>query len=247
MSSLHVSSNLIHSRNVIKIVLAIGAIIPMFASPAHGDNRVTNGSFESPFVDGQFETYYGVDATSLTGWVVDHAGTSINHVNAQWNDADGFQSIDLNGIEAGSIYQDLSTTASQEYTIRFALAGNPEGQENKRLQVLWDGVQIADVTFVQAGHDPINMGWTYYQFVAAASDNSTRLTFNSLTGAMQGDGGVQTWYGPVIDDVSVNPVPEPTGPMLALASSLFVLIVRRPPRVFGEAGPHRKSRQLDSA
>jgi choice-of-anchor C domain-containing protein len=204
----------------------MAAFSPIFAVRTHGADLVTNGGFESPSVVGQFETYYGVDTTSLTGWVVDQSGTSINHVNALWNDAEGFHSIDLNGTEASSIYQDLPTAAAQKYTIRFALAGNPFGFEDKRLEVLWDGAQVADLTFAQAGYDTINMGWTYHQFVATAVDNSTRLTFNSLTGAMQGAEGVYSWYGPAIDGVSVTPVPEPGLSTLGLAASLLVLFAR---------------------
>jgi choice-of-anchor C domain-containing protein len=210
-----------------KFLLYIVAVVPMFAAPTLGADLVTNGSFESPAVSGLFDTYYGVDATSLTGWVVDQAGTSINHVQTQWNDADGFQSIDLNGIVAGSIYQDLATTAAQQYKIRFALAGNPEGYDPKRVQVLWDGGQIADVTFVQTGYGTINMGWTYYEFFATAAGNTTRLTFNSLTGAMSGDAGVQTWYGPALDDVSVTPIPEPNCAMICVTGLLLLSFARR--------------------
>ena len=71
------------------------------------------------------------------------------------------------------------------------------------------------------------MGWIYRQFIATAGDNSTRLTFNSLTGAMPGDEGVQTWYGPAIDDVSVTAIPEPNATILALVGSLLVPIVQR--------------------
>lgn len=165
MNSLPANSNLFQRRNIIGTVV-IGTILLILVAPTLAANLVTNGSFESPGVSGLFDTYYGIDATSLTGWVVDLAGTSINQVNAQWNDADGFQSIDMNGIVAGSIYQDLATTAGLQYSIRFALAGNPEGYEDKRLQVLWDGAQIADLTFVQAGYGTINMGWTHYEFIS---------------------------------------------------------------------------------
>lgn len=128
--------------NMVRLVLAIAAFFPMLAAPTHGADLVINGSFESPVVDGQFNTYIGVDTTSLTGWVVDQANTSVDHDGGLWVDADGFQSIDMNGTEAGSIYQDLATTASQQYTLRFALAGNPFGFDDKRLEVLWDGCKL---------------------------------------------------------------------------------------------------------
>ena len=139
MKSIHDRASSAREWSVVRLVVAIATLVAMIALPTHGQNLVTNGSFESPSVQGFHNTYVGVDAASLTGWVVDLAGTSIDHVNALWNDAEGFHSIDLNGTEAGSIYQDLATTAAQKYKIRFALAGNPVGYEDKRLEVRWDG------------------------------------------------------------------------------------------------------------
>jgi choice-of-anchor C domain-containing protein len=199
----------------------------MLSSSTHGQNLVTNGSFESPTVQGLHNMYTGVDTVSLTGWVVDQAGTSVDHVNELWNDAEGFQSIDLNGTEAGSIYQDLATTSAQKYKIRFALAGNSHGFDDKRLEVLWDGAQIADLTFAQAGYNDSDMGWAYHEFIATAGDNSTRLTFHSLTGAMQGDEGFYSWYGPAIDDVSVSAIPEPGAAMMALVGFSLLVPTRR--------------------
>jgi hypothetical protein len=95
------------------------------------------------------------------------------------------------------------------------------------VQVLWDGAQIADVTFVQAANTTTNMGWTYYEFGAVAGDASTRLTFTSLSGTMLGDAGVQTWYGPVLDDVSVSTIPEPSMLMLSLAGLFLIPAGRR--------------------
>jgi choice-of-anchor C domain-containing protein len=226
MKTLYERTSSAHELSLCRTILVTTALVPIISVRTRGAHLVINGGFESPSVVGQFETYYGVDAASLTGWVVDQPGTSINHVNALWNDAEGFHSIDLNGTEASSIYQDLPTDAAQKYAIRFALAGNPFGFEDKRLEVLWDGAQVADLTFTQAGFDTINMGWTYHQFIVTAVDSSTRLTFSSLTGAMQGAEGVYAWYGPAIDDVSVAPVPEPSLSTLALASLLVPFALR---------------------
>jgi choice-of-anchor C domain-containing protein len=214
-------------RSILLTAFSVAAAIAVFTPSGRAQNLVTNGSFESPFIDGQFASYQGIDAVSLSSWVVDQVGTSVDHIAGLWQDADGSQSMDLNGTEAGSIYQDLATTAAQQYKIRFALAGNPFGIENKRLEVRWDGAQIADLTFVQSVYGTDNMGWTYHEFVATAGDNSTRLTFNSLTPAMQGEGGfVFAWYGPALDDVSVTPIPEPSMLMLSLAG-LFLIPAAR--------------------
>src|SRR5262245_21329281 len=78
---------------------------PLMAAP----NIVTNGSFESPNIGGGFIKLTAIDTTSLTGWVVDDAGSSIDHVNNFWVAADGVQSLYMNGTSAGTIYQDIPT------------------------------------------------------------------------------------------------------------------------------------------
>jgi uncharacterized protein (TIGR03382 family) len=39
--------------------------------------------------------------------------------------------------------------------------------------------------------------------------------------------GIQSWYGPAIDDVNVTAVPEPSGTMPAVGVSLVILMARR--------------------
>lgn len=210
-----------------RLIVAAAALVPMLAAPAAAVNLVTNGSFESPFILGDHAMITAVDSVSIPGWVVDQPGTSVDLAQGVWFDADGFQSVDMNGIVAGYLYQDLATTAGVKYTIRFALAGNGFGHDDKRLEVLWDDVQIADATFDQLPeYNHTNMGWGYHQFTAVASDSSTRLAFHSLTGPMNSLAGYLSWYGPVIDDVSVEAVPEPYAAVLGGCAALFIVACR---------------------
>jgi hypothetical protein len=105
------------------------------------------------------------------------------------------------------------------------------------LEVRWEGAQIADITVV---HDPTRTGadmkYIYHELTAVAVDGSTRLAFNSLTGPQDGFNGFQPFYGPVLDDVSVNQVsaaavPEPASVTLfglALLGSLGYRLRRQP-------------------
>jgi choice-of-anchor C domain-containing protein len=188
---------------------------------------IVNGSFETPDagpVFAQRDVGFNID-----GWVV-YSG-NVDHIGQLWQSAEGEQNIDLNGSTAGGIYQDFATTAGQSYLIRFALSEN-FGSADKRLEVLWEGLQIADITVV---HDPtrtgVDMKYIYHELTAVAVDGTTRLAFNSLTGAQNGAVGFAPFYGPVLDDVSVNQqdsgaVPEPASLAVWLSAIGGVIVTR---------------------
>jgi choice-of-anchor C domain-containing protein len=171
--------------------------------PCPVEARIFEG-FESPVIDFGNVTFQAGE-TIGDGWTV---GQGTVDVVVEWEVAEGSQSIDLNGISTGSVYKDLTTTPGAQYRIQFALAGNPDGSDDKRIAVLWDGAQVADITFSQAGNTATSMGYLEQVLVLAATDASTRLEFRSLTGAMLGDSALCPFgpcYGPVIDNVRVGP------------------------------------------
>jgi choice-of-anchor C domain-containing protein len=211
-----------------RTILWAMALLLLACSP--GTTRaelIINGSFELPVVGPGFAQRNPGDNFGGNGWVV--GSGPIDHIGSLWVGAMGPQSLDLNANVAGGVYQDLATVAGATYTIRFAMSGNHGGFGDKRMEVLWDGMQIADVTHVWSpSYTSTNMGWTYFQLTAVAQDTSTRLTFNSLTGAMNGVLGFNAFYGPALDDVSVteaNPsaIPEP-GTLVLLGSAGVTLI-----------------------
>ncbi|MFN0197046.1 MAG: DUF642 domain-containing protein [Planctomycetaceae bacterium] len=211
-------------------VSLVGCVMFIGTSEIYAASIVVNGSFETPVVSGGFvQRNVGFDFGG-SGWAVD-TGT-IDHINSTWEPAEGNQSIDLNGPTAGSVYQDLSTVIGQSYLIRFAFAGNYAGIEDKRMEVLWGGIQIADLTFTQDGETATDMGWIYMELNAVATGSTTRLRFNSLTGAMSGLQGFTTFYGPALDDVSVTAidvpvVPEPSTFFLLSSGIVAVAVYRR--------------------
>ena len=92
------------------------------------------------------------------------------------------------------------------------MAGNTFGLPTvKEMGVWWGGVLVDTVTFDTTGHSPSDMGWEYYEYEVVAPGLGTRLLFKSIIAGS---------YGPALDDVSVELIPEPA---LGLAPAVAIL------------------------
>jgi len=160
---------------------------------------IVNGGFESgTFSGAPFDTL-GAGNTNLTNWTV--GGNSIDWIGSYWQPSQGNRSIDLSGNGAGSLSQTFATVAGQVYKVTFDLAGNPDGGPTvKTLGVQATGNAAQSYTFDTTGWNRFNMGWAGQTYLFTATGTSTTLTFTSTTA---------TPYGPALDNVVVDPVPEP--------------------------------------
>ena len=165
-------------------VLAVG--VPR--AQAQGPNLVRDGSFELPDVPGPWETFYA--PTTMGPWTVESG--SIDLVDeTYWLPAHLQQSIDLNGLTAGAIYQDVATVPGTTYSLSFAVASAPDFPSAR---------QVVQVTFGDQSHVfkvPADSAWRLGRFAVTATETSTRLKFQSLGG---GNGGNA---GPALDRVLV--------------------------------------------
>jgi choice-of-anchor C domain-containing protein len=161
-----------------------------------GPNLLVNGSFEEgPWVG----TYLPLDSgsTAIAGWRVSR--WQIDLVTF-WHAQQGIKSVDLNGNPSlGGIKQTFGTVAGRTYRVRFALAGNPEGQQGIKTVGMSAAGASTHFVFNTSGKTITNMGWVLMSWTFVAVGAETTLEFYSLD-------PMPTFYGPAIDNVSVQEV-----------------------------------------
>jgi choice-of-anchor C domain-containing protein len=176
------------------------AALAILASASASANIIRNGSFEDP-ISGTTQTgaiLYGSvtsfrGGTTFDGWVVGR--DSVDIVPASfWTPPDGSQSLELNGLGPGYIYQDLNTTPGEMYTLTFAMAANGNLQTAfvGRLRVSFGGVQSED--FEKQSEATIAFATRSTSFVA--TESVTRLMFESLNENIN--------FGAIIDDIQLD-------------------------------------------
>lgn len=162
------------------------------------DNLIENGGFELPVVpDGSLETYFA--PASFPGWNVEFGGLDITDTSF-FSSAEGKQSVDLNALDSGGVYQDVVTMPGESYRLRFKFGantvriGNPETMPLvKVMEVLWGTNSLATLSLDVTGLSPTDAGWQEYSYIVTGS-GSDRVTFRSLSGGHA---------GPAVDEVSL--------------------------------------------
>ncbi|CAL9586271.1 choice-of-anchor C family protein [Streptomyces albus] len=182
-------------RAYVTTVAAAGLLALAPGAALAAPTALDDGSFEYPVAPAN--SFNALKAGQTIGpWSVDSG--SVDHIGKGfWQAADGDQSVDLNGGGPGKVSQTIRTTAGKTYTVSYALAGNPEGNQGLRTgRVLVDGQNFQDFSFDTTGKTRANMGYVGRQVTFVATGATTTLSFasTSATGA----------YGPVIDDVRVK-------------------------------------------
>ncbi|MEV6979484.1 choice-of-anchor C family protein [Kitasatospora sp. NPDC093806] len=164
-------------------------------------SRFDDGSFETPKIAAN--SFQGFTAGQVIGpWRV--AAGSVDLIGAgYWQAAEGDQSVDLSGSNAGTVTQTFTTTPGTTYSVTYSIAGNPNaGPVVKTGQALVDGQLFQDFTFDTTGKTLAAMGYVTRQFTFVATAASTTLAFRSTTNSNA---------GPVLDNVQVLPcTPCPT-------------------------------------
>lgn len=183
-------------RSGLGVALGFVAAIAVAGPAAAAFTGLVNGSFEDgTFVDnGSGFQQLNAGDTSIDGWIV--GGSSVDWISTYWPAQDGAMSIDLSGVNAGSLSQTFETTIGNTYTVSFALSGNPAGPPTvKTLDVSATGGTTASYTYDVTGNDLTTMNWVTEEYTFLATSVSTTLTFASTTA---------TAFGPALDNVVVS-------------------------------------------
>lgn len=192
------------SRRAWAIALILSCLLHLVVAGAllASDNLISNGSFEA--------------GDHCAPWVQESA-----EPYNLWQAAEGNWCVDLNCNAPGRIWQTVSTIPGRAYDIWFALAGNPDGGPELKTMTVQAAGQSGNFSFSITGKSKTNMGWTYHGLQFTAISDSTLVEFVSTTTDPE-----RSYYGPVVDDISV--IPEPTTlALLALAGSALLAKRRR--------------------
>jgi choice-of-anchor C domain-containing protein len=176
-------------------VVLLSCVGVFAAAPASAATTFNDGSFESPVVAPH--AFMRISAGQPLGaWTVTRGDVDLSGAGF-WQTADGAQSLDLDGGQAGAVSQTFATSPLFAYEVSFALAGNPVDLPLvKTGQVLVNGHVVQNFSFDITGKTEANMGYVRHGFAFHAIGSSTTLEFASTTG---------TGFGPVIDDVEIQP------------------------------------------
>lgn len=192
---------------------------------------VSNGGFESPpLTIGSFVTITPGTEPSGFDWTVASGSVDLGHSPitpfVQYSAYEGNQSLDLNGLGSGAIYQDFATLPGQQYQLTFAYADNPVN----------GGISTADIDVTDLGlatsllndsvaHStstngpPPNGDWLIYTGNFTALGGMTRLAFASTSPDTSASGGI------FLDAVSVTAVPEPSAVAIAVVGLVALVSV----------------------
>lgn len=207
-------------KHTMKTFISIGFPGLILSTQLCFGSGLINGSFESPALTTPWQNYTPMPGF---GWTV--GAGDIDLIGTLWQASDGTQSVDLNGFGPSSIYQDFNLSSAGQWVVKFDMSANPDPAQQglKTLQVNFGDVSspltsLGSFSVSNVGRTHGNMQYVEYTTPAFTGNDFTtyRLEFTSLTGDTS---------GPVIDNIRLVAVPEPTAiSFLGCAAALVALL-----------------------
>jgi Protein of unknown function (DUF642) len=187
-----------HLRASLTALLALAAAA--LTARCSAQNLVQNGSFEDAY----------------SGWSFSGGLVKVDDPRVQCED--GTTTIGVNW--ESSLYQDIPTVAGQRYDFSFYMADwftDAIHSNVVSLNVTFGSTSLGTVSFNGVGKGYQNMGWKQFDYIVMADSASSRITFFN-----PGVPYTDTRF-PMIDNVSVSAIPEPTTVSLLLSAAAVLL------------------------
>jgi choice-of-anchor C domain-containing protein len=154
---------------------------------------------------------------TLNDWTI---GGTVDVIRNYWAPHTGDQSLDLAGTGPGTISQTIDVGTDQICSISFYMAGNPDQQGIKTIEVSFGSNAPLPFAFDSTGHTHSDMGWEVKTASGLPASGSTLLQF--------ADTGSGPW-GPALDDITVEctaqNIPVPEFPSMALPAAFIVGLI----------------------
>jgi hypothetical protein len=212
-------------------------VLGCIATPLARATGLVNGDFESPVVPsslpvGIVDYTTGSPPPASFGWQLASGAIDLT-AGSYWQPASGQQSLDLCGdwgSAPGVIYQDFTFSQGGNWAITFSMSANPDSPypdfPNDRIIQVSFGTPGSSLGSLGAwmvsalGKTRENMDWVTFTtpMITVQDWVFYRLEFSSLSPAP---------YGPVLDNVQLVAVPEPSTAVLAGLGAVVVMNLRR--------------------
>ena len=173
---------------------------------APSGNLVDNGGFEAPAIPAN--SFAQVSPGGLPDWTIEQG--SIDLISEPyWGAPEGNQVLDIDGtsgaITAGTISQNVPTTAGTAYTVGFTYSGNPDcgNVGDVSLGVFWNGALVGTVSHDTIANLPDRTvaSFDYQDFAVAVAGAGAGAESTELE--LRSNSAPTSTCGIVLDDVYV--------------------------------------------
>ena len=208
------------------LALALAGLSGPSAQPARADGcgadsaTLVNGDFETPVITAGGNS--SLDASQVPPWLTTDSSNQIEIWSSGFGgvpSAQGAQFVEINANSAGTLYQDVVTTAGEKMTWTLEHRGR-SGTDT--MKVLIGNAATADVNsdtgwdyFSPDLTDP-NTAWGTHtgSYVVPSGQTCTRFGFRAVSSA-GGDNSFGNFLDAVSFSVTVPPTPRPSPPVTA--------------------------------